>query len=253
MNAKRPRAVIAEDEANLREELRETLAEVWPELVVVAEAEDGVAALRELERHSPEVVFLDIQMPGPSGLEVARQASGRCHVVFVTAYDSYAVSAFDQGAVDYVMKPLSATRIAQAVKRLKERMDAKPPDIDALLESLTGKLGGKRREYLRWVTASQGGETQLVTVDEIVYFQSDNKYTVVATPEKEALIRIPIRELCEQVDPAMFWQIHRGTLVNVGFIAGVTRDFRGHMAVRLKRRPETLPVSDSYAHLFRQM
>ena len=250
---KRPRAVIAEDEANLREELRETLEGVWPELEIVAEAADGKKALAELERHVPDVIFLDIEMPGMTGLEVARRASGRCHVVFVTAYDSYAVSAFDQGAVDYVMKPLDATRVAQAVKRLRERMDAKPADIEALLADLTGRLAGKRKEYLRWVTASQGGETQLVTMDEIVYFRSDNKYTVVATPEREALIRIPIRELCEQVDPAVFWQIHRGTLVNVGYIAGVTRDFRGHMAVRLKRRSETLPVSDSYAHLFRQM
>ena len=248
-----PRAVIAEDEANLREELRETLASVWPDLKVCAEAEDGPAALRALEKHSPDVLFLDIQMPGMTGLEVARQASGRCHVVFVTAYDNYAVSAFEQGAVDYVMKPLSAARIAQSVRRLRERLSSKPPDIDELLAKIAGRLEGKGREYLRWVTASQGGETRLVTMDEIVYFRSDNKYTLVATADKEALIRIGIRELSEQVDPAVFWQIHRGTIVNVGYIAGVTRDMRGHMALRLKRRPETLAVSDSYTHLFKQM
>jgi DNA-binding LytR/AlgR family response regulator len=248
-----PRAVIAEDEANLREELRETLAAVWPELEICAEAKDGTQALRALERHSPDVIFLDIQMPGLTGLEVARAASGRCHVVFVTAYDNYAVSAFEQGAVDYVMKPLSTARIAQATGRLRERLSSKPPDIEGLLAKIAGKLEGRHREYLRWVTASQAGETRLVTMDEIVYFRSDNKYTVVATPDKEALIRITIRELCEQLDPGMFWQIHRGTLVNVGYIAGVTRDFRGHMALRLKRRPETLPVSEPYEHLFRQM
>ena len=248
-----PRAVIAEDEANLRDELRETLASVWPELEIVAEAEDGVTALRALESHSPDVVFLDIQMPGLTGLEVAREASGRAHVVFVTAYDSYAVNAFEQGAVDYVMKPLSTARIAQSVRRLRERMSTTPPDIMGLLEKIAGRLEGGRREYLRWVTASQGAETRLVTTDEIVYFRSDNKYTVVATVDKEALVRITIRELSEQLDPAVFWQIHRGTLVNVSYIAGVTRDFRGRMALRLKRRPETLPVSDSYAHLFRQM
>ena len=248
-----PRAVIAEDEANLREELREALAGVWPELEVCAEAKDGMQALRALEQHSPDVIFLDIQMPGMTGLEVARQASGRCHVVFVTAYDNYAVSAFEQGAVDYVMKPLSTARIAQSVRRLRERLSSKPPDIEELLAKIAGRLEGKGREYLRWVTASQGGETRLVTMDEIVYFRSDNKYTLVATADKEALIRIGIRELSEQVDPAVFWQIHRGTIVNVGYIAGVTRDMRGHMALRLKRRPETLAVSDSYTHLFKQM
>ena len=248
-----PRAVIAEDEANLREELRETLAGVWPDLEVCAEAADGMQALRALEEHRPDVVFLDIQMPGATGLEVARQASGRCHVVFVTAYDSYAVSAFEQGAVDYVMKPLTPARIAQSVSRLRERLSSKPADIDELLKKIAGRLDGKGREYLRWITASQGGETRLVTMDEIVYFRSDNKYTLVATADKEALIRISIRELSEQVDPALFWQIHRGTIVNVSYIAGVTRDMRGHMALRLKKRSETLPVSDSYTHLFKQM
>jgi len=248
-----PRAVIAEDEANLREELRETLASMWPELEICAEAKDGREALRALQAHKPDMIFLDIQMPGATGLEVARQASGRCHVVFVTAYDNYAVSAFEQGAVDYVMKPLSAPRIAQSVRRLRERLSSSPPRIEELLEKIAGRLDGKKREYLRWIAASQGGETRLVTMDEIVYFRSDNKYTLVATADKEALIRISIKELAEQVDPGVFWQIHRGTIVNVGYIAGVTRDMRGHMALRLKKRSETLPVSDSYTHLFKQM
>jgi DNA-binding LytR/AlgR family response regulator len=248
-----PRAVIAEDEANLREQLRETLADVWPELEICAEAHDGPNALRALESHAPDMIFLDIQMPGMTGLEVARHASGRCHVVFVTAYDSYAVSAFEQGAVDYVMKPLSAPRIAQSVQRLRERLNSRPPDIVGLLEKIAGRLDSKRPEYLRWVTASDGGETRLVTVDEIVYFRSDNKYTTVATPDRESLIRVGIKDLLEQLDPAVFWQVHRGTIVNVGYIAGVTRDFRGRMALRLKRRSETLPVSDSYSHLFKQM
>jgi len=248
-----PRAVIAEDEANLREELRETLASMWPELEICAEAKDGREALRALQAHKPDMIFLDIQMPGATGLEVARQASGRCHVVFVTAYDNYAVSAFEQGAVDYVMKPLSAPRIAQSVRRLRERLSSSPPRIEELLEKIAGRLDGKKREYLRWIAASQGGETRLVTMDEIVYFRSDNKYTLVATADKEALIRISIKELAEQVDPGIFWQIHRGTIVNVGYIAGVTRDIRGHMALRLKKRSETLPVSDSYTHLFKQM
>jgi DNA-binding LytR/AlgR family response regulator len=248
-----PRAIIAEEAANLREELRETLASMWPELEICAEAKDGREALRALQAHRPDMIFLDIQMPGATGLEVARQASGRCHVVFVTAYDNYAVRAFEQGAVDYVMKPLSAARIAQSVRRLRERLNSTPPDIEGLLEKIAGRLDGKKREYLRWIAASQGGETRLVTMDEIVYFRSDNKYTLVATADKEALIRISIKELAEQVDPSVFWQIHRGTIVNVSYIAGVTRDLRGHMALRLKKRSETLPVSDSYTHLFKQM
>lgn len=250
---KSPRAVIAEDEDNLRIELRETLAGVWPELAICAEAEDGPQALKALERHTPDVLFLDIQMPGMTGLEVAQRASGKCHVVFVTAFDQYAVSAFDQGAVDYLMKPISAPRLAQAVERVKERLSSAPANLDGLIERLAGKLAGKKREYLRWVTALQGSETRLITIEEVHYFRADAKYTVVATADQDSMIRIPIKDLVEQLDPEVFWQVHRGTVVNVTQVAGVSRDFRGHMVVRLKQRAETLPVSDTYAHRFRQM
>jgi DNA-binding LytR/AlgR family response regulator len=192
-------------------------------------------------------------MPGMNGIEVAKRASGRCHVVFVTAYDSYAVTAFEQGAVDYVMKPLTGARIAHSVERLRERLKSRPPDIVGLLEKIAGRLDNRKPDYLRWVTASDGADTRLVTVDEVIYFRSDNKYTTVATAEKEALIRVGIKDLAEQLDPTAFWQIHRGTIVNVAYIAGVTRDFRGRMALRLKKRSETLPVSDTYSHLFKQM
>ena len=248
-----PRAVIAEDEDNLREQLRETLALAWPGLRICAEAADGHQALQALQLHQPDVLFLDIQMPGLDGLHVARSASGRCHVVFVTAYDNYAVSAFEQGAVDYVMKPVSLPRLTQSVQRVRERLAGTPPNLDGLLEKLAARIDGTRREYLRWVTASQGGETRLITVEEVDYFRSDHKYTVVATREGEALIRIPVRELVEQLDPAVFWQVHRGTVVNVNAVAGVTRDYRGHLSIRLKQRAETLAVSDTYAHRFRQM
>ena len=248
-----PTAVIAEDEPVLRAQLKELLGAVWPELNVVAAAEDGLQAMSALERHNPDVLFLDIQMPGLTGLEIAKHASGRCHVVFVTAYDQYAVSAFERGAIDYVMKPLSMARLSESVRRVRDRLDAAPANLDGLLDRLAGRLEGRKRDYLRWVTASQGSETRLITMEEILYFRSDNKYTVVATAEQDSLIRIPIRDLAEQLDTELFWQIHRGTLVNVNYIAGLSRDFRGHLALRLKKRTETLAVADSYAHRFKQM
>jgi DNA-binding LytR/AlgR family response regulator len=251
-----PTAIVAEDEATLRGQLVEQLGQLWPELAIVGEAADGVQALRLLDEHRPDVMFLDIQMPGATGLEVARQASGRCHVVFVTAYDQHAVAAFDQGAVDYVLKPVSAARLFTAVSRLKQRLGTPPARLDATLNGL-GSAGAPppaaTRQYLRWINASVGQNVKLITVDEISYFQADNKYTRVVTAEGEALIRKPLKELVEELDPNQFWQIHRSTLVNAASIAGVTRDFRGRMLVKLKSRPETLLVSDSYTHLFRQM
>ena len=245
-------AVIAEDEPVLRAELRDALRRLWPELTISAEAEDGIEALRALTQHAPSILFLDIQMPGLSGLEVAKQASGKCHVAFVTAYDQYAVAAFEQGAVDYVMKPFTAARLATTIARLKERVATEPAHLERLLHRLS-EIVGSRKEYLRWITASQGNDLRLITIDEVVYFQADNKYTMVVTPTQESLIRRPIKELLEEVDPQMFWQIHRGTLVNVNAIAGVVRDDGGRLRVKLKRRGETLTVSEPYYHLFRQM
>jgi DNA-binding LytR/AlgR family response regulator len=247
-----PKAVIAEDEPVLRAELRETLAVVWPELTICAEAENGVDALHALAAHAPDVLFLDIEMPGMSGLDVAEQASGRCHVVFVTAYDKYAVAAFEQGAIDYVMKPFSPARLATTVARLQQKTGTPPPSLDKLITALAD-IAERNREHLRWITVSQGAELRLITVDEICYFQSDNKYTLVVTADTQSLIRRPIRELEEELDPRLFWQIHRGTLVNVNAIAGVTRDIGGHLRVKLKERRETLRVSEPYVHLFKQM
>jgi DNA-binding LytR/AlgR family response regulator len=200
-------------------------------------------------------MFLDIQMPGATGLEVARQASGRCHVVFVTAYDQHAVAAFDQGAVDYVLKPVSAARLFTAVSRLKQRLGTPPARLEATLAALptAGGVAVPARQFLRWINASVGQNLKLITVDEVSYFQADNKYTRVVTGEGEALIRKPLKELVEELDPEQFWQIHRSTLVNATSIASVTRDFRGRMLVKLKARPESLLVSDSYTHRFRQM
>jgi DNA-binding LytR/AlgR family response regulator len=246
------RAVIAEDEANLRDELCEALAALWPELAVCGIATDGIEALRQLEELKPEVLFLDIQMPGVSGLEVAKRASGRSHVVFVTAYEKYAVAAFEQGAVDYVMKPFDASRLADTVNRLKTRIHMTPANLEGLLRALSGKFGNGR-EYIRWITASQGPELRLITVEEISYFRADNKCTLVVTADREALIYRSIKELTEALDPSTFWQIHRGTIVNIRQISGISRDYRGRLRIKMKDRKETLPVSAPHAHLFKQM
>lgn len=247
----RPSAVIAEDEVILRDELAEMLGSLWPELNLVAKVEDGVAALAALDRHAPDIVFLDIQMPRLTGLDVARQATHRCHVVFVTAYEEFAVNAFEQGAVDYVLKPFTAGRLATTVTRLKNKLSSEPADLSRVLEQLTLKHAEKN--YLRWINASRGAAVRLITVEEILYFKSDNKYTLVVTADGESLIRKTIRELTDELDPAVFWQTHRSTVVNVNAIDSVVRDIGGHPQVRLKSRKEMLPVSDQYAHRFKQM
>ena len=252
MSAIRPTAVIAEDEPLLREQMVELLQAAWPQLEVLAAVEDGAAAIRELDRRRPDILFLDIQMPEASGLDVARRASGRCHVVFVTAYDQFAVAAFEQGAVDYVMKPLSGRRIALAVERLKQRQGSTPAQLEGLIDDLS-RPPRRRGDYLRWINASQGKDLQLVTVDEVRYFQSDTKYTRVVAARRDGLIRMTIKELAAELDPTTFWQIHRATIVNLNAVGSVGRDLRGNVVLRLKDRPEVLRVSQQYAHLFRQM
>jgi DNA-binding LytR/AlgR family response regulator len=247
-----PTALIAEDEPLLRDELADFLRKLWPELELVGSATDGVEALRLLNEHAPTVVFLDIEMPGINGLEVARHAAGRTHCVFVTAYDQYAITAFDQGAVDYVMKPISLARLATTVSRLKERIGSTPADLSALLATLAQQKG-ETRSYLRWVNASVGSTIKLITVDEICYFRADSKYTLVVTQGSESLIRKTIKELVDELDPNQFWQIHRSTVVNVNAVVGVVRDLRGHLQVKLRQRNETLAVSEGYTQLFRQM
>jgi DNA-binding LytR/AlgR family response regulator len=247
-----PKAVLAEDEPLLRGELRQSLSQLWPDLHICAEAADGVAALQALEDHAPDVMFLDIEMPGMNGLEVAKLVNGRCHIVFVTAYDKYAVAAFEQQAADYVLKPVSVARLAAAVARLKERIQRAPMRLEGLLESLASR-GETASRYLRWITASHGPKVKFVTIDRVCYFQADNKYTMVMTADSELLIRRPIKELAELLDPQAFWQIHRGTVVSINEIADVTRDMHGHLRVQLRSRKESLAVSETYNHLFRQM
>lgn len=252
MNDGKPRAVIAEDEAVLRDELRARVATLWPELEICAQVGDGQAALAALELHRPHVLFLDIQMPGLSGMEVARQASGRCHVVFVTAHDEFAVAAFEQGAIDYVMKPFATERLALAIERTKARLSSQPADLEGLLETFAQRIA-RPRAYLQWINASLGNDLRFITVDEVCYFRSDAKYTRVVTAGQESLIRKSVRELAAELDPDRFRQIHRSIIVNLREIAGIQRDFGGRIQVKLKRRTEALPVSDPYAPLFRQM
>jgi DNA-binding LytR/AlgR family response regulator len=247
---KNPTAVIAEDEATLLDQLVEQLRGLWPELVIAGTASDGIGALRLIEQHQPDIVFLDIQMPGATGLEVARQARN-CRIVFVTAFDQHAVAAFEQGAIDYILKPITAARLFTAVGRLKERLTSALPPLAGALAALGSAASG--RAPLRWINASVGQNLRLITIDEVLFFQADNKYTRVVTSAVEALIRKPLKELVEEVDPQQFWQIHRATLVNAAAIDRVSRDLRGRMLVHIKQRPETLLVSDAYTHLFRQM
>ncbi|MFN3303663.1 MAG: LytR/AlgR family response regulator transcription factor [Roseateles sp.] len=247
-----PTAVVAEDEAALRGELVEQLGRLWPELSIVGEAADGLEALRMLDQHRPDILFLDIEMPGAKGIDVAREANGRAHVVFVTAYDQYAIAAFDQGAVDYLLKPLAGARLFTAITRLKARLGQAPAPLGQVLEQL-GSRPAAERAHLRWINASVGQTLRLITVDEVMFFQSDNKYTRLGLKDGEALIRKPLKELIDELDPQQFWQIHRSTLVNVNAIASVSRDFRGRMQIRLKHGSETLLVAESCTHLFRQM
>jgi len=207
--------------------------------------------LQLLEKHAPDLMFLDIQMPGMTGLEVAHQAQGRCHIVFVTAYDAYAVSAFETGALDYVLKPLERERLRLAVDRVRQRLGSTPQNLEGLLRELI--RNAEPRKYLRWINASVGHVMELITVDEVVYFQADAKYTRVVTATCEALIRKSLNELRNELDPSVFWQVHRSTIVNANAIAGVSRDMLGHIKLKLKRREEKLNVSESHAHLFRQM
>jgi DNA-binding LytR/AlgR family response regulator len=251
MRSRRITALLAEDEPLLRQQLRSRIDKLWPELEIVAEAEDGVRALEELERWHPDVMFLDIHMPGMSGLEVARRA--QCHIVFVTAFDQYAVDAFEKGAVDYLVKPVSEARFAAMIERLKLRLAQPPANLETLLEQLAQKLNPEASEFLRWIKASHGANLKMILVDDVLYFQSDEKYTRVVTLEGESLIKKPIKELTEELDPAQFWQIHRSTLVNARAIASVSRDLSGRHHVLLKGSPARLEVSRSYTHLFKQM
>ena len=260
MNSDTPiaaKAVIAEDEQHLRQHLRALLQAAWPELDICAEAANGRAALDAVARHRPQIAFLDIRMPGLSGMEVARHIAGQCHLVFVTAFDAYAVEAFERQAVDYLLKPVTPERLARTVERLKSRIadrTAPSPDIASAVESILGSLEDKAAgTHLQWLQVKQSDGLRLLPVAEVVYFQAGDKYTEVVTPTEKALIRTSIRQLTTSLDPRQFWRIHRGTIVNVGRIHRVSRSVTGRGIIKLIGRPETLTVSRRYLHLFKQM
>ncbi|HEY9101774.1 LytTR family DNA-binding domain-containing protein [Chitinimonas sp.] len=255
-------ALIADDEIALADYLKSQLAELWPELKVVALAHNGVDALRLIDELAPDIAFLDIQMPGLTGLDVANRLMDSDivpRIVFVTAYDQYAVEAFEREAVDYLLKPPSLERLQRTLDKLKRQLHEPEPIKPAPSPDLLGKLAellGQQPSVasrLEWIRAAHGNETRLIAVDEVIYFEARDKYVSVFTSEGESLIRTPLKELLDGLDPARFWQIHRGTIVAVRHIAGTVRDFRGRTLLKLKAHPEQLVVSRAYLHLFKQM
>ena len=256
---RRATAIIADDEPRLALYLRDRLTALWPELAIAGIAGNGLEAKALIDAEDPDIAFLDIRMPGLSGLEVARSADRGLHVVFVTAFDQYAVDAFERAAVDYLLKPVDDARLARTIERLRER-SAHAQAAPALREALAtlsrlapSLLPGGASSRLAWIRASVGQQVRLIAVEDVCYFQANDKYTSVFTKEGEALIRTPLRELAEGLDPARFWQVHRGTIVNLAHVQATTRDLAGRVSLALKSRSETIAVSRAFAHRFRQM
>lgn len=248
----RPTAIIVDDEPELVGSLRRRLAVQWPELEVVGEALDGLAALELADAQRPDIAFLDIQMPGASGLEVARRLAGSSHVVFITAHDQYAVQAFESAAVDYLLKPVEDDRLAKTVARLKPRISEPPADLGALLSDLAARLRSGPG-HLQWLQVQRRQEVLLVPVEDVMLFQASEKYTLAITRDEEWVIRTPLKELEEQLDPARFWRVHRNAIVRVGAIARVRRDERGELILHLRDVERTVAVSRAHAQRFRQM
>ncbi len=263
-----PTALIADDEPLLRERLRGHLARLWPQLQVVAEARNGREAVDLFDEHQPQVVFLDVHMPGLSGIDAARYMARRAQIVFVTAYEQYAVQAFEQGALDYLVKPFDEARLADTVQRLQQRLNGErignaettgASTLDAVLADLSAELRrraadeGARGAYLQWIKASIGNSVRLIPVEQVSYLRSDEKYTLVVWQGGEALIRKTIRELADELDPQSFAQIHRSVIVNLHEVVQVNRGLNETAEVQLKGRKELLPVSRSFVHVFRQM
>lgn len=250
----RVNAIVAEDEAPQRAALLEMIGEAWPELELVAACEDGLAALDAIAEHRPRVAFLDIRMPGVGGLDVARAAvAAGARVVFTTAFDDYAIRAFEAGAVDYLLKPVAPARLARAIERLKEQLAAGGDDLQARIEELEARLRPNGDRRFRWISASVGDNVRMIGIDEVLYFQAQDKYVRVVTAGDEAIIRTPLKELLAGLDPDEFWQVHRGVVVRVAAIDRLRRDELGKARISLRGRGETLPVSAAFLHRFRGM
>ncbi len=254
-----PTALIADDEPLLRERLCSLLARLWPELTVVAQARNGREAVEMFDEHTPQVVFLDVHMPGLNGVEAARSIARRAEVVFVTAYEQYAVAAFEQGALDYVVKPFDEARLADTVQRLQQRLARAPGSEGAALDAVIEKMSVELRRrvnvggWLQWIKASVGNSVRLIPVEQVAYLRSDEKYTLVVWEGGEALIRKTIRELADELDPDRFAQVHRSVIVNLHQVSQVERGANETAEVRLKGRNDVLPVSRSFVHVFRHM
>ncbi|MBC3873521.1 LytR/AlgR family response regulator transcription factor [Undibacterium flavidum] len=272
-------AMIVDDEAPMRAHLRSKLKQAWPDLNIVAEAANGIVAIEEAKLHHPQIIFLDIRMPGKNGIEAASQLAKNALIIFVTAYDEYAIQAFERGAMDYLLKPIDTERLQQTCLRLQERLAKKNTEsstvssskivlsdkteqthhveqshqVEQLLTQLMQQQQAQQREYLRWIQASVGNSLRMISTKEILFFKSDEKYTLVQTEQAEFLIRKTLKELEDELDPKEFWRVHRSTLVRVSAIAEVTRDFRGRQMLGLKGSPEKLEVSRNHTHLFQQM
>jgi len=249
----RIRAIIADDEALLREHLKRLLNRLWPELEMCGEAEHGRAALEMIQLRQPDIAFLDIRMPGLSGMDVAAQCDAACRIVFITAYDHYAVQAFEHHAIDYLLKPITEARLRDTVLRLKQSPAYHAPDLTALLRQLSTGLSGHTKPPLQWLRVQDGDGVALIHVDDVACFRAEHKYTIVRTRHGEKIIRMSLKALEGQLDRETFWRIHRGAIVNVRWIERIDRHFGGKLTLRLKHVPEGLVVSRSFAHLFRQM
>jgi DNA-binding LytR/AlgR family response regulator len=242
------RAVLADDEALLRDHLKALLAECWPELVIAGEAGNGVQALQLIETLQPDIAFLDIKMPKPGGLDVAREVAGQCHLVFVTAYDKFALQAFEAEAVDYLLKPVTSERLTSCIKRLQKRMGQPAPDLQKLIDLLKTPSS---EDYTQWIRASCQDEVHVIAIADVLYFQSADKYTTVFTAEREYIVRTSLKELESRLDPTQFWRIHRSTLVSVQHIASSKKNLAGLTTVFLRDNKTTLPVSRAYQYLFK--
>lgn len=258
-NQKTVTAMIVDDEAPMRAHLKHRLHQAWPELQIIAEANNGISAIEQADQIKVDLVFLDIRMPGKNGIETARHLAEKAHLIFVTAYDEYAVQAFEQGAIDYLLKPIDLDRLKQTCTRVQQRLiqieanQNQTADLEQMTQLLKQLLVQRETHYLRWIQASVGNSLRMISTKEVLFFKSDDKYTLVHTEQAEYLIRKTLKELEDELDPKEFWRIHRSCLVSVNAIATVARDERGRQMLGLKRSEEKLEISRNHSHLFQTM